>query len=66
MVLYFSPDRFCSVANSSDGLIFGKRRAKDRRLFLAKIRALDARKDGQNLSFFIKKARKFDSRHFTL
>ena len=49
-----------SVANSSDGLIFGKRRA----LFLAKIRALDGRKDGRNSSLCIKKARKFDSRHF--
>ena len=49
-----------SVANSSDGLIFGKRRAKDGRFFLAKIRALD----GQNSSFGIKKVRKFYSRHF--
>ena len=41
--------QICSinVTNSSDGLIFVKRRA----LFLAKIRALDGRKDGQNSSF---------------
>ena len=36
-----------SVPNSSDGLIYVKRRA----LVLAKIRALDGRKDGQNSSF---------------
>ena len=40
-----------SVANSSDGLIFGKRRA----LFLAKIWALDGRKDGQFQVFVLKK-----------
>ena len=44
-----------SVANSSDGLIFGKRQAKDGRFFLAKIRALDGQKDGQNSSFVLKK-----------
>jgi len=41
-----------SVTTSSDGLIFVNRQA----LFLAKIRALDGRKDGQNSSDVSKKS----------
>ena len=40
------------MPNPSDGLIFVKRRAKDRRFFFAKAQALDGQKDGQNSFFF--------------
>ena len=46
------------------GSFLVKDRRKTGTFFLAKIRALDGRKDRQNSSFCIKKARKFDPQRF--
>merc|ERR1719490_660960 len=54
---------FCSVTNSSDGLIFVKRRAKDGRFF-SKNTGVRRAKRRAKFKLCIKKARKFDSRHF--
>ena len=52
-----------SVTNSSDGLIFVKRRAKDGRFF-SKNTGVRRAKRRAKFKLCIKKARKFDSRHF--
>jgi len=55
--------RVNSVTNSSDGLIFVKRRAKDGRFF-SKNTGVRRAKRRAKFKLCIKKARKFDSRHF--
>ena len=54
---------YTSVTNSSDGLIFVKRRAKDGRFF-SKNTGVRRAKRRAKFKLCIKKARKFDLRHF--
>merc|ERR1711911_404195 len=53
----------CSVTTSSDGLIFVKRQAKNGRFF-SKNAGVRRAKRRAKFKLCIKKARKFDSRHF--
>ena len=63
LVLLCSADMLFSVTTSSDGLIFVKRRAKDGRFF-SKNTGIRRAKRRAKFKLCIKKARKFDSRHF--